>query len=101
MTRRGVAGWLPGRTWTLASATDALASLAGEALVVAHDELRLHLGHRVYGHAHDDQERGAAEVEVEPQPFRDPAQVVVGEPDVQGRTDHGDGRHPEARDEEL
>src|SRR5262245_12903667 len=27
-----------------------------EALVVAHDELRLHLGHGVHGHAHDDQE---------------------------------------------
>src|SRR5438552_5683231 len=41
--------------------------LAGtaEALVVAHDELRLHLGDGVHGHADDDEERGSAEIEVE------------------------------------
>ena len=35
--------------------------LLQEALVVAHHELRLHLPHGVERHAHDDQDRGAAE----------------------------------------
>ena len=38
--------------------------LLQEALVVAHHELRLDLLHGVEGHADDDQDRGAAEVEV-------------------------------------
>ena len=58
---------------------------AREAVVVAHDELRLDLGDGVHGHAHDDQQRGAAEVEVEAQAFRDPAQVVVGQEGVERR----------------
>ena len=37
-----------------------------EALVVAHHELRLHLPHRVERHAHDDQDRGAAERRARP-----------------------------------
>src|SRR5579883_3025028 len=43
----------------------ALAHLAllQEAFVVAHDQLRLELAHRVEGHAHDDQQGRAAEVE--------------------------------------
>src|SRR3954464_639103 len=38
--------------------------LLQEALVVAHHQLRLELLHRVEGHAHDDEQRGAAEEEV-------------------------------------
>ena len=68
---------------------------------MAHDELRLHLGDRVHGHADDDQERGAAEVETEAEPFRDPAQVVVGQERVEAGADDGDGCDLEARDEEL
>ena len=88
----------PAAAGGLASATDPLAlARAAEAVVVAHDELRLDLGHRVHGHAHDDQERGAAEVEVEAQALRDPAQVVVGEEGVEAGADDGDGRDLEAR----
>src|SRR5262245_18927849 len=61
----------------LASATDPPAARPGEALVVAHDELGLDLRDRVHRNAHDDEQRGAAEVEVQAQPFRDPAQPVL------------------------
>ena len=68
----------------LAAATNPLASLAREAVVVTHDELRLDLRHGVHRHADHDQQRGAAEVEVEVQALRDPAQVVVREERVEG-----------------
>src|SRR4030095_13073065 len=87
--------------WALAAATDPAPSLSAEAVVVAHDELRLDLGHGVHCHPHHDEERGPTEVEVEVQPLRDPAQVVVGKEHVEGRPDHGDGRDLEAGDEEL
>src|SRR4051794_2871881 len=41
----------------------------GEALVVAHDQLRLDLIDRIHGHADDDQQRGSSEVEVDVQTF--------------------------------
>src|SRR3984885_8225592 len=44
----------------------------GEAIVMAHDQLRLDLVHRIHRHAHDDQERGTAEVEVHVQSVGDP-----------------------------
>src|SRR6187397_490767 len=65
---------------------------AAEAVVVAHDELRLHLGHGVHGHADDDQQRRAAEVEREAEPFRDPAEVVLGEEGVEAGADDGNRR---------
>src|SRR6185295_18996235 len=65
-TRRGMA-----RDCGLAAATDAPPlARSREPVVVAHDELRLNLGHRVHGHADDDEQRGAAEIEVQAQPFR-------------------------------
>src|SRR5215468_5301980 len=81
----------------LASATDPAASLARsrETVVVAHDELGLDLGHGVHRHAHDDQQRRAAEVEVEVQALRHPAQAVVGEEAVEPGPDHRDRRHAE------
>src|ERR1044071_619825 len=98
MTRAPIAGSGLG----LASATDpSPLARSAEAFVVAHDELRLHLGDRVHGHADDDQERGAAEIEVEAEAFRDPAQVVVGQEVVEAGPDDGDGRDLEAGDEEL
>src|SRR6185437_10745585 len=44
----------------------------GEALVMAHDQLRLDLLHRVHGHPDHDQQRGAAEVERHPQAVEEP-----------------------------
>src|SRR6185437_5223833 len=50
----------------LPAATAAYASrLRREAVVVTHDELRFHLLHRVHRHADHDQQRCAAEVEVQ------------------------------------
>src|SRR5688572_1477348 len=46
-----------------------------EALVVAHEQVGLHLAHGVQGHAHDDQEAGAAEVER----HVEPADEVIGQ----------------------
>src|ERR1700739_4730474 len=40
------------------------AALGREAVIVAHNELRFNLLHRVHGDADHDQQRGAAEVEV-------------------------------------
>ncbi len=39
---------------------------------MAHDELRFDLLDGVHGHTHDDQQRGAAEVEVHSQTMRHP-----------------------------
>src|SRR5262245_11911180 len=66
------------RVSRLAPATDppALAG-AAEAVVVAHDELGLDLGHGVHGHPHDDEQRGAPEIEVQVQALGDPPQVVL------------------------
>src|SRR6266851_10326400 len=98
MTRSPIAGSGVG----LASATDpSPLARSAEAFVVAHDELRLHLGHRVHGHADDDEERGSAEIEVEAEAFRDPREVVVGQEGVDDRPEVGDGRDLEAGDEEL
>src|SRR5436305_15327548 len=44
-----------------------------EAFVVAHHELALDLLDRVHGDAHHDQQRGAAEVELDPHPLGEPA----------------------------
>src|SRR5437867_3711655 len=76
MTRSRGAGRISG----LASTTDppALAG-AAEAVVVAHDQLGLDLGHGVHGHPDDDEQRRAPEVEVEVQAFGDPPQVVLVE----------------------
>src|SRR5687768_7593968 len=93
---------VPGAALWLTTTTDppALARTA-EPVVVAHDQLRLHLGHGVHGHAHDDEQGGAAEVEVEAEPLRHPAEVVLGEEGVEPGADARDGRHLEAGDEEL
>src|SRR5438552_16235228 len=93
MTRAPRAG--SGRGLASATNPSPLARPA-EALVVAHDELRLHLGHGVHGHAHDDEQRGPAEVEVEAEALRHPLQVVVREEGVQARPDDGNGGHLES-----
>src|SRR5437667_836200 len=91
-----------GRTSGLASTTDppALAG-AAEAVVVPHDELGLDLGHGVHGHPHDDEQRRAAEVEVQVQALGDPPQVVLVQEGVEGRADDGDRGDLDPRDQEL
>src|SRR5687767_5163076 len=54
------------------ASTSADAALLHEAVVMAHDQLGLDLLHRVHGHAYDDQQRGAAEVEAQPHALGDP-----------------------------
>src|SRR4051812_45274930 len=54
-----------------------------EPVIVAHDQLRLDLLDRIHGHAHHDQQRRAAEVEVEPHSGGEP---VLEEP-VEPRPD--------------
>src|SRR6185295_11176302 len=56
MTRPPIAG--SGRGLASATNPSPLARTA-EALVMAHDELRLHLGHRVHRHPDDDEEGGS------------------------------------------
>src|ERR687890_1978439 len=62
--------------------------LLQEALVVAHHQLRLELLHRVQGHAHDDEQRGAAEEEVR-------ARLV--DEDRRQRRDRGEVQRPRER----
>src|SRR3984885_15800618 len=63
------------------AATDA-ATLGSEAVVVAHDELRFDLLDGVHGDADDDEQRGAAKVEVDAETVGHPAwQVVKDGPD--------------------
>src|SRR3990172_12693798 len=69
----------------LAGTTDPLASPPREAVVMPHDQLRLDPGHGVHGHAHDDEQRGAAKVEVQVQALGDPPQVVLGQEHVERR----------------
>src|SRR5580698_1795881 len=48
------------------------AAARGEAIVVAHDELRLHLVYGVHGHTYHDEQRSAPEVEADVQAVGDP-----------------------------
>src|SRR5208282_6369466 len=50
-----------------------------KAFVVAHDELRFHLVNGIHGNADHDQQRGAAEVEVEAEAVRNPERQVLEE----------------------
>jgi len=45
------------------------AALGREAIVMAHDELRFHLLHGVHSYADNDQQAGAAKIEVEAEPL--------------------------------
>jgi len=54
------------------------------------------LSHRIHCDPDQNQKRSSAEIEVEPEAFRHPVEVVVGEEVVQGGTDHGDGRDLQA-----
>ena len=57
-------------------------ALRRKAVVVPHDELRLDLLDRIHGDADHDQQRGAAEIEVDTQAIRQPAwQAVEDRPD--------------------
>src|SRR5258706_7894191 len=83
------------------AATNA-ATLGSEAVVVAHDELRFDLLRGIHGDADDDEQRGAAKVEVDAETIGHPGRQVVkdgaDEPDVvevdsadeQGRNDGDD-----------
>src|SRR3982074_903562 len=85
------------------SATDA-ATLGSETVVVAHDELRFDLLSGVHGDADDDEQRGAAKVEVDAEAIGHPGREVVedgpDEPgvvevdsaDEQGRNDGDDDK---------
>src|ERR1700679_3067592 len=68
--------WVPAyykRLRALPAAAAANATrLRAEAVIVAHDQLRLYLLHRVHRDTHDDQQRRAAEVEVKPKSIRHP-----------------------------
>ena len=48
----------------------------GKAFIVAHNQLRLNLVDRIHGDAHHDQQRGAAEVEVDAQSVQQPAREM-------------------------
>ena len=64
---------------------------------MAHDQLGLDLLHRVHGHADDDEDRGAAEHEVDADPLGDEPGQVGLEPG----SDPGQGLDLEAGDQEL
>src|SRR5262249_25536718 len=51
----------------------------GEAVIVAHNELRLHLVHRVHSHTYHDQQRGAAKIEADVEPVCDPGGQLLKE----------------------
>src|ERR1700692_2454539 len=84
------------------AATNA-STLGSEAIIVAHDELRFYLLCGVHGDADDNEQRGAAEVEVDAETIGHPGGQAVkdgaDEPDVvevdsadeQGRNDGDDG----------
>src|SRR5271166_3707815 len=73
---RAVAG--PGRTGISegTSSTANAASARREALVVAHDELRLDLVYRVHGHTHHDQQRCSTKIEIDVQAIQKPARKI-------------------------
>src|SRR5687768_1041050 len=84
-SRANRSAWVPlpapgGPITTTLRATSAAPStdsgLFHEAIVVPHDQLRLHLVHRVHGDAHDDQERRAPEEERHAQALREPLRQV-------------------------
>src|SRR5437588_5072667 len=58
------------------ASTDA-AALRREAFIVTHDELRFDLLHGIHGDADDDQQRGAAEVEVDAETVGHPGRERV------------------------
>ena len=65
---------------------------------MAHDQLRLDLLDRVHGHAHDDQQRCAAEVEVEAHAGGEPCRQEAVQP---GADAERDLRHMHAGDQKL
>src|SRR5438477_4466839 len=70
-------------TFTMSSPSSAAAANATafhEAVVVAHDELRLDLLDRVHRHANHDQQRRSAEVELEAHSFGEPDRQMRVEP---------------------
>src|SRR6185436_19501397 len=72
-------------------------SLLHEPLIVAHHELALDLLDRVHRDADHDEERRAAEVEVDPHALGEP----VGERARDARTEPGETLHVEAGEQEL
>src|SRR5579884_1287224 len=55
-------------------------SFLDESFVIAHHELRFNLLNGIHGHADDDEQRGAAEVEVYVQPLQNKPPHMVIEP---------------------
>src|SRR5271156_4492284 len=77
------------------AATDAT-TLGSEAVVVAHDELRFDLLDRVHGDADDDEQRGAAEVEVDAEAVGHP-----GRQSIEDRADEPEMVEVDSADEQL
>src|SRR4029077_8750072 len=55
-------------------------ALSCKAFVVPHDQLSFQLLHRIHGHAHDDQERRSAEIEIDSQAFQEPGREMTVKP---------------------
>src|SRR5271163_3290558 len=86
------------------AATDA-AALGSEAVVVAHDELRFDLLDGVHGDADDDQQRGAAEVEVDSETVGHPGRQVIkdraDEPEMVEVDSADEERRDDGNDDEI
>src|ERR1019366_1058672 len=75
----------------------------GKAVIVAHDQLRFDLVDGVHGHTHDDEQRSATEVEVDPQTVRRPVRQALEEPSDEEqfvKTDAGDQERGHQRDDD-
>src|SRR6185437_5055978 len=59
---------------------------AREPFVIPHHELRLELLHGIHGHAHNNQQRRAAEIEIDVQALKDEApEMLVNPPPTSGK----------------
>src|SRR5579862_3183028 len=75
LERGGAIGWARGLSDT-ASPPPYPARPRRKSFIVAHDQLRLDLVDGVHGHAHHNQQRGAAEVKVYSQTVQQPAREI-------------------------
>src|SRR6476659_4573047 len=85
------------RAWRLSAPSPTDPASLHEAFVVAHHELALDLLDRVHGDAHHDEQRGAAEVELDPQALGEPGREVAGDPRAEPR----EALHVDAGEQEL
>src|SRR5579872_2597583 len=75
------ATWVSGRASGISPAPQL--SFLDEALVIAHHELGFDLLNRIHGHADHDEQRSAAEIEIDVQPFEHESPHMVIEPSAQ------------------